>query len=80
MKSDIDIYVIERVKEKRKALGISQRVLSEILGRSIGFVGQVETPHCPAKYSVHQLFLLSQEFECSAGEFFPPLDFESSEQ
>lgn len=73
MKSDIDIYVIERVKEKRIEAGMSQRTLSEILGRSLGFVGQVETLHCPAKYSVHQLYLIAKEFNCSAVEFFPPM-------
>lgn len=76
MKSDIDLYVIERVKERRKALSISQRTLSEILGRSLGFVGQVETPHCPAKYSVHQLYLIAKEFNCSAVDFFPPVNTE----
>lgn len=75
MKSDIDLYIIERVKERRKALNISQRTLSELLGRSLGFVGQVETPHCAAKYSVHQLFLIAKEFNCSAADFFPPADF-----
>lgn len=79
MKSDIDIYVIERVKEKRIEAQMSQRTLSEILGRSLGFVGQVETPHCPAKYSVHQLYLIAKEFNCPATEFFPPLDFTPSE-
>ncbi|WP_418408044.1 helix-turn-helix domain-containing protein [Alistipes sp.] len=79
MKSEVDMYVIRRIKEKRKELGISQRTLSELLNHSLGYVGQVETPHCPAKYSAHDIFLIAKEFNCAAGEFFPPLDFTPSE-
>ncbi len=74
MKSAIDLYIIERVKEKRIEAGMAQRTLSEVLDRALGFVGQVETPHCPAKYSVHQIYLIAKEFDCSPAEFFPPVD------
>ncbi len=74
MKSEIDIFVINKVKEKRKELNISQRGLAEILGCSAGFIGQVESSMSESKYSIHQLFLISKEFECSPADFFPYID------
>lgn len=74
MKSAIDLFVINKVKEKRKELNISQRGIADILGCSAGFIGEVESDNYVTKYSVHQLFLIAKEFECSLSEFFPPLD------
>jgi transcriptional regulator with XRE-family HTH domain len=74
MKSAIDLFVINKVKEKRKELNISQRGIADILGCSAGFIGEVESDNYVTKYSVHQLFLIAKEFECSLAEFFPPLD------
>lgn len=34
MKSDIDLFVINRIREKRKELKVSQRGMAEILGCS----------------------------------------------
>ncbi len=74
MKSAIDLFVINRVKEKRKELNISQRGIADILGCSAGFIGEVESENYVTKYSVHQLFLIAKEFELSPSELFPPLD------
>lgn len=74
MKSAIDLFVINKVKEKRKELNISQRGVADILGCSAGFIGEVESENYVTKYSVHQLFLIAKEFECSLSDFFPPLD------
>lgn len=74
MKSAIDLFVINKVKEKRKELNISQRGIADILGCSAGFIGEVESENYVTKYSVHQLFLIAKEFECSLSELFPPID------
>jgi transcriptional regulator with XRE-family HTH domain len=58
MKSAIDLFVINKVKEKRKELNISQRGIADILGCSAGFIGEVESDNYVTKYSVHQLSLL----------------------
>lgn len=78
MKSEIDLYIIGRVKEMRIKAKMSQRTLSEILDRSLGFVGQAETPNCPAKYSVHQLYIIANEFNCSVSDFFPPVNVDEN--
>ena len=76
MKSKVDIFVIQKVKEKRKELGISQRGMAEILGCSPSFIGQIESDKFDMKYSIRQLYVIAQEFECSPADFFPPLDAE----
>ena len=77
MKSKIDLFVIIRIKERRMQKNISQRGLAAILDCSPSFIGQVESEKFDVKYSVHQVFLVAQFFECSPAEFFPPIDFDS---
>ena len=43
MKSELDRYVIARVREKRLEQGVSQRAIAFTIGRSASFVGQVES-------------------------------------
>lgn len=74
MKSKIDLFVITRIKERRMQKNISQRGLAAILDCSPSFIGQVESEKFDVKYSVHQVFLVAQFFECSPAEFFPPID------
>jgi len=76
MKSAIDLFVINKVKEKRKEFNISQRGVADILNCSAGFIGEVESERFVSKYSIHQLYLLAKEFECSPADFFPPIDSE----
>ena len=82
MKSELDKYVIARVREKRVEQGVSQRAIAFTIGRSASFVGQVESDRFTTKYTVHQLYLIAKDLGCSPAEFFPPLDdprFESEE-
>lgn len=74
MKSEIDLFVINKIKEKRIEFKISQKGLADILGCSNGFVGQVESEKYHTKYSVHQIYLIAKEFECPVSDFFPPTD------
>ena len=76
MQSKIDLFVIIRIKERRMQKNISQRGLAAILNCSPSFIGQVESEKFDVKYSVHQVFLIAQFFECSPAEFFPPIDFD----
>ena len=76
MKSKIDLFVIIRIKERRMQKNTSQRGLAAILNCSPSFIGQVESEKFDVKYSVHQVFLIAQFFECSPAEFFPPIDFD----
>ena len=71
LKSSIEQYVIDRVKEKRIAKGYSQRELSYMLDVSKGFIGNVENPKYRAKYSLKHINLLAEIFKCSPKDFMP---------
>ncbi len=67
----IELYIIERVKEKRIEKGWSQILLSQKLNMSDSFVGHVETPNRRAKYNVNHINALAKLFKCSPKDFLP---------
>jgi transcriptional regulator with XRE-family HTH domain len=71
VKSKIDTYVIDRVKEKRLERNFSQADLAYELGMSIGFIGKVESPKYPAHYNVKHLNDLAKILKCSPQDFLP---------
>ncbi len=70
-KSDIELFVIRKVKELREAKGISQAQLAHLLDFSIGFIGQIESPKYPAKYNLNHINKLAEIFGCSPKDFLP---------
>ncbi|HTB52673.1 MAG TPA: helix-turn-helix transcriptional regulator [Ferruginibacter sp.] len=74
-KSAIELYIIERVKERRIELKLSQADLAFKLGVSYGFIGQVESKKFPAKYNMEHLDRLAFIFKCSPKEFLPDKPF-----
>lgn len=71
MKAPIELFVIKQVRKKRKAFKYTQAELSDKLGTSNGFVGQVESKKCPQKYNILHLNILAKIFDCSIRDFFP---------
>ena len=71
MKASIELFVIKQVRNKRKAFKYNQAELSDKLGASNGFVGQVESKKCPQKYNLLHLNALAKIFDCSIRDFFP---------
>jgi transcriptional regulator with XRE-family HTH domain len=71
LKSDIEAYVINKVREKREALKLTQSELASELNLSNGFIGQVESSKYPAKYNLNHLNQLAIIFKCSIKDFFP---------
>lgn len=71
MKSRIDQYVIDQVKKKRIAKGISQLDLANELDMSTGFIGMVESKNYPSHYNIQHLNKLAVILECSCKDFFP---------
>jgi transcriptional regulator with XRE-family HTH domain len=67
----IEKYIIEKVKEKRLHLGISQLALSQRLEMTDTFVSHVEAASKRAKYNVNHLNELAKIFNCSPQEFLP---------
>jgi transcriptional regulator with XRE-family HTH domain len=71
MKSKVDLYVIERVKERRIEKGFSQADLAYELGVSVGFIGKVESTKYPTHYNIKHLNDLAKILKCSPQDFLP---------
>ena len=71
MKSKIDQYVINKVREKRLAKNISQADLANELGLSVGFIGKVESSKYPSHYNIKHLNELAKILNCSPQDFLP---------
>lgn len=70
-KSEIDLYVINKVKEYRLKADISQAKLASELDKSLSFIGAIESPRYRAKYNIQHLNELAKLFNCSIKDFFP---------
>lgn len=70
-KTNIDQYVINKVKEIRITKGYSQEDIASILDTTRGFVGQIESPNYQTKYNLNHLNILAIELECSPKDFLP---------
>lgn len=69
--TEIELYVIRRVKELRLKANISQAELAFKLDLSVGFLGHIESPKYPAKYNLNHINKLAKIFSCSPKEFLP---------
>jgi transcriptional regulator with XRE-family HTH domain len=70
-KTDIETFVINKVKEKREQANLSQSELAVKLDVSNGFIGQVESSKSPTKYNLNHLNKLAIIFNCSVKDFIP---------
>lgn len=70
-KTEIELYVVNKVREFRLEKGISQAKLALALDLSVGFIGHIESPVFAAKYNLNHLNELAKIFGCSIKDFFP---------
>ncbi|HVZ25370.1 MAG TPA: helix-turn-helix transcriptional regulator [Sediminibacterium sp.] len=70
-KSDIDWFIVNRVREIRLEKGLTQTDLAVHLGLSVGFIGHIESPNFIAKYNTVHLNTLARLFKCSPRDFLP---------
>jgi transcriptional regulator with XRE-family HTH domain len=71
LNTDIELYVINKVKEMRIKANMSQKELAYQLDLSVGFMGHIESPKKPAKYNLNHINKLAEIFDCSPQEFLP---------
>jgi transcriptional regulator with XRE-family HTH domain len=71
MKSKIDLYVINQVREKRVEKNLSQADLAYELGMSVGFIGKAESRKYSSHYNVKHLNSLAKILKCSPQDFLP---------
>lgn len=70
-KTELDLYIVAKVKEMRLQNKWSQAVLATKLNVSNGFFAQIENPKHRAKYNISHLNKLAQIFNCSPQDFLP---------
>lgn len=71
LKSEIDVFVINKVRELRIEAGISQAEIALALDLSVGFIGHIESTKYRAKYNLNHLNKLAKILNCSIKDFFP---------
>jgi len=71
IKTEIEQYVIDRVKEIRVKKKISQAKLAHLMDISTGFVGNVENPKHIAKWNLNHLNQISKVLDTPFRDFFP---------
>lgn len=69
--TEIEQYVIDRVREKRIQAGLTQAVLSVAMDLNPKFVGSVERSSTDDKYNLNHLKKIADILGCSIREFFP---------
>lgn len=64
MKKEIQLEVINKVRKIRQDNDISQAILAEILGlNSYGTIGNIESNKYTHKYTLNQLYTISNHFK-----------------
>ena len=79
MRTELDQYIINRIREKRVAIEMSQEALSEKLGfKSNSFVAAAESPRSSKKYNPIHINKAAIIFNCSLWEFIPQYPIEDN--
>jgi transcriptional regulator with XRE-family HTH domain len=73
--TEIEQYLIDKVREVRTTKKVSQMVLSQKIDMSDTFVGHVESKKKAAKYNVNHINAIAKALDCSVKDFFPDKPF-----
>jgi transcriptional regulator with XRE-family HTH domain len=72
MRTELDQYIIDRIREKRIAIRMSQEVLAEKMGfRSNAFIAAAESPKSTKKYNPVHMNKAALIFACSLWDLLP---------
>ena len=71
MKSEIELYIISNVKERRIHINISQRYLAECLNDTQSFNQQIEDEKTTIAYNIDHLNAVAKILKCSMKDFIP---------
>lgn len=71
MLTKIEQYVIDKVRDKRNQLGLTQVDLAIKSGYSSGFIATVEAGKKDKKYNLNNLLAFAKAMKCSPRIFLP---------
>lgn len=69
--TQIEQYVIDKVRELRQSKSITQFELANLLNCSPGFIASIESSKQKAKYNLNHINELARIFGCSPKDFLP---------
>ena len=71
MLTEIEVFVINKVKEFRTQKQISQAELSDRIGVSLGFIGKVESFKYNSKYNLNHINNIARALAISPKDLLP---------
>lgn len=71
MKTELEEYIISRIRDKRKEKNLTGEQLSLRLGLNNGFIAENEAPSKSTKYNIFHLNEIARILECSPKDFWP---------
>lgn len=74
-KSKFEIAVIDKVKKMREDNEFTQDDIAMFIGKSRGFIGQIESPNSGSKYNLNHLNRIAYEIGCSPKDLMPDKAF-----
>ncbi len=69
--TEIELFIIQKVRDIRESLNLTQEELSLRLNKNRGIIGDNEAPSKNAKYNIKTLNDIAKIFECSPKDFWP---------
>jgi len=63
--------VVDNVRRERNKRNVTQPYLALLLDVTDGYIGQIESPKSPSKYTLDQLNKIATDFGCSPKDFMP---------
>jgi transcriptional regulator with XRE-family HTH domain len=69
--SDIENYIIRRVREERECKNFTQEKLSNCLGKNSSYIAHIEAPSKSSKYNINILNKIAKILKCSPKDFWP---------
>lgn len=71
MKTALELYIMQQVKSCRLTKNIRTEDLAHILGVTVNFINNIETPSSRDKYNLTHLIKIAYLFECDVAQFLP---------
>jgi hypothetical protein len=76
-KTEIELFIIDKVRELRLANKVGQKKLSQELKLSISYVGRAEKLYTSTKYTFNHLNEIAKYFNVPYSYFFPATSLET---
>ena len=80
MKSKIELYTIEKVKERREQLDMKLTYFADCMNMSHQFISKIEDCDTDKAYNLDHLNDIAVILECSIKDFFPDKPFKNNKK